>query len=220
MQSNSVASSNALIELIDAYLINQADPRFHLSVWIQCFQRSESWYWNRNIIDSLSDTQRWGFQYLDETFIIFEVIFCKWHLHIKPGRELPWMKIKYQSVIEIEPKAVSDVGCVANVANFPSLPKLCETCRSLLRSRTNIAWSQVLNQFNPKKCIACLFAYSTTRLLNSLSYPTRLELEKHDSPVPAHGHHLVAKFSKMCHFWHFLRVSRTWPKSTDLLWKI
>ena len=72
----------------------------------------------------------------------------------------------------------------------------------------------------PKKCIACLSAYSTTRLLNSLSYPTRLELEKHDSPGPAHGHHLVAKFSKMCHFWHFLRVSRTWPKSTDLLWKI
>ena len=35
------------------------------------------------------------------------------------------------------------------------------------------------------------------------------------------GHPLVAKFSNMCHFRHFFRVSRkTWPKSTGLLWKI
>ena len=35
------------------------------------------------------------------------------------------------------------------------------------------------------------------------------------------GHPLVAKFSNMCHFRHFLRVPRkAWPKSTGLPWKI
>ena len=35
------------------------------------------------------------------------------------------------------------------------------------------------------------------------------------------GHPLVAKFSDMCHFRHFLRVPRkTWPKSKGLPWKI
>ena len=35
------------------------------------------------------------------------------------------------------------------------------------------------------------------------------------------GHPLVAKFSNICHFRHFLRVSqKTWPKSTGLPWNI
>ena len=41
------------------------------------------------------------------------------------------------------------------------------------------------------------------------------------SELLTQGLPLVAKFSNMCHFRHFLRVPRkTWPKTTGLPWKI